>query len=234
MLNKIIIAFLAGIILKHSYEVDLSFMSFIMSFMIIMSFTFIKDMKYTSDPKMSFIKRNIVYKSTSTVYVVLAMSFIAGALYIDYFEKPVSYLSYTKSNIKTEGLIVNRESKVDGQVLTIKVEEGSHVYINNIDTPTPADRDIYLRLPVSLFQEYDLYEKLQIEGNTSGLYGNIIPQKRPLFLRYETDTFLSERFVYLNKYNLKLEKIPYELTLSQEIMKLLAASCTLRRGIFMC
>lgn len=213
MLTSLAISFLVGSILGGINFTDFYFLSFITLIYIFIIFfirnsyktelNFLKDMSF-----MSFIMSFIIF---------IPLTFYFGIYWSTVHSKPVSYLKFTTNNVQITGVVTDREMRSDKQLLTVRLGE-----VHNLDLNKGLSLEgEEVMIPVSMFQEFELYEKLQIKAKTEPENWREVSEQRPLMYRYETDSFLEERAFSVSPYGLKIEKLEYEPTSLEKIFKVL-------------
>jgi ComEC/Rec2-related protein len=196
MLVQWTLAYLAGVVAYVVGVQDLYTATFVViSFLLIV---FIKDIN-----DIFYIKDILKFKNKMSFIIFTPLFFSVGLLHINHVTKPVSYLVYTQTPITFEGLVVNRENTVNQTLITVKPDT-----VTNTDTQATIDSsDIYLRIPVSMFQKYELYEKVRGTAITTSQQDWTVSEKQKFLYRYETDRFLVDQLVYVSPYNSHVENL---------------------------
>lgn len=141
--------------------------------------------------------------------VFIPVFFIFGILHIRYTSQPVSYLAYTQTPITFEGVVVSRENTINQTLITLKPD-----IITNTDLHTTiTNKNLYLRIPVSLFQKYEPYERVRVTAITKTQQDWTVSEQQKFLYRYETDRFLIDQTIYVSPYNLQIESLGLENTL---------------------
>lgn len=196
MLVQWIVSYLAGVIAYAAGIRDISTILFLtISYLLII---FIKDINDTFS-----LKDITTIKTKMSFIVFIPLFFLLGILHIGYVSQPVSYLAYIQTSITFEGVVVSRENTVNQTLLTLKPDA-----ITNSDAQTTIhSSNIYLRIPVSMFQKYELYEKVRGTAITTTQQDWTVSEKQKFLYRYETDRFLIDQMIFVSPYNSHIESL---------------------------
>jgi ComEC/Rec2-related protein len=164
-----------------------------------------------------FIKDISLMSFILSFIILLPLSFYFGIYWSRAHIQPVSYLQFTKNQVEVEGIVADREMRSDRQVLSLRLERVED--LTNKKTLNLEGR--YLSLPVSMFQEYELYERLRIKAVTEPENWRQVSVAQPLMYRYETDSFLKERSFSVSPYGVKVEELEYMPSTWEQILKTL-------------
>lgn len=187
---------MAGVV---AYEVGVQdFPTIVFLIAIYIFTTFIKDIDDSF-----YLKDILKFKNKMSFIIFTPLFFGVGLLHINHVTRPVSYLAYTQTPIAFEGLVVNRENTVNQTIITLKPDT-----ITNRDTQTAINSsNIYLRIPVSMFQKYELYEKVCGTAITTTQQDWTVSEKQKFLYRYETDRFLIDQMIFVSPYNSHVESL---------------------------
>lgn len=161
-------------------------------------------------------RQRLFYKmSFMSFIVVLPLCFILGWLHYKISQSDVSYLRYKAMPITFTGIIINRENTIKNIVLSIEPTTIS----DNDSGEVIYNPPYYLQIPVSMFQEYELYESVTGKAETAPLREQHVSDKQKLFYRYETETFLQGAAIYVSSYSVELAATQTQLTTYQTLRK---------------
>lgn len=202
MLVHWVLAYLAGVVAYAIGAQDLPTIIFLITSYLLL--IFIKSIK-----DIFGVKDIVAFKLKMSFIVFIPLFFILGILHLKYVSQPVSYLAYTQTPITFEGVVVSRENTVNQTLITLKPDT-----ITNSNTQTVIhSSNIYLRIPVSMFQKYELYERVRGTAITTSQQGWKVSEQQKFLYRYETDRFLIDQFIYVSPYNSHIESLGLENTL---------------------
>lgn len=199
MLVQWIVAYLAGVIAYAVGVRDISTTLFLtISYLLTI---FVKDINDTFN-----LKDIAIIKAKMSFIIFIPLFFLLGILHMRYVSQPVSYLTYTQTPITFEGVVVSRENTVNQTLLTLKPD----AIINSDAQTTINSSNIYLRIPVSMFQKYELYERVRGTAITTTQQDWTVSEQQKFLYRYETDKFLIDQIIYVSPYNSNIESVGLE------------------------
>jgi ComEC/Rec2-related protein len=162
-------------------------------------------------------------KESLLEFVFYFMSFILAVFLILSNIKHVSPLSLQKEQVNIKGKVVSLTRNIDSQKIILKVEEisqnentiiNSKIQSNNL----PPNRNIYTEITSGMFQKFELYEMLEIQGSTYPMAKTNVNQKHPLFFFYETEKLVYD-IDFRMGFDTKITKVEYEKSLLEKIIK---------------
>lgn len=170
---EIIIAYLLGIVVEYNFRLDLySHLFLLCVFLLIIYFSnsYKRHEKYTGK-----------WLSKILFYLLLFAIFAVSSLYTKYTIDNVSYKYIDPGYYQTTGKIVSVKHSNINTSLTLEVEKMFDLEKSKDVMEMPN----YINVNVSLYNNYKLYDRMEIAGILDAYTGNSFYDKKPFLFNYE-------------------------------------------------
>lgn len=233
MLYNAIYFFFAGAVLTRTFSLDyISAVLFFFVFVFLYQ-TFSKTYLHDNLKDTKFSKENFVS------FILYFVFFIFSVFLVNINQRQIHPFALDRNNVEFIGKVVSLEKGLDKQNVTVRVvanagkavetqhetesinpnEQGGDFAKQNHPLVVPSNKNIYVNFQTNVFQNFELYEMLEIKGYTEVTVKKSVSLKHPLFYYYETEKLLYDISFKLNSYDLETRKLQYETNILEKIIK---------------